>query len=50
VGIKTSPDGRKAKVEARMVDVFTFDENGKIKVKNAYRKDRPTIPIGSGEL
>jgi hypothetical protein len=50
VGIKTSPDGQKAKVEARMVDVFTFDENGKIKVKNAYRKDRPTIPIGFGEL
>jgi hypothetical protein len=48
VGIKTNPDGQKAKVEARMVDVFTFDENGKI--KDAYRKDRPTIPIGSGEL
>ena len=27
-------------VEARMVDVFTF-RNGKIAVKNAFRKDRP---------
>ena len=28
---------------ARMVDVFTF-KDGKILVKNAYRKDRPAIP------
>ena len=29
-----------SRVEARMVDVFTF-KGGKIAVKNAYRKDRP---------
>ena len=34
----TRADGMK--VEARMVDVFTF-RNGKITVKNAFRKDRP---------
>ncbi|MBU1359869.1 MAG: nuclear transport factor 2 family protein [Gammaproteobacteria bacterium] len=32
-----------SRVEARMVDVFTF-RDGKIAVKNAYRKDRPAIP------
>lgn len=37
----TRADG--ARVEARMVDVFTF-RDGKIAVKNAYRKDRPPIP------
>lgn len=36
----TKADG--SRIEARMVDVFTFHE-GKIKVKNAYRKDRPPI-------
>ncbi|MEO8280547.1 MAG: nuclear transport factor 2 family protein [Ideonella sp.] len=36
----TKADG--SRVEARMVDVFTF-RNGKIAVKNAYRKDRPAI-------
>jgi ketosteroid isomerase-like protein len=34
----TRTDG--ARIEARMVDVFTF-RDGKIAVKNAYRKDRP---------
>lgn len=38
----TKADG--SRVEARMVDVFTF-RDGKIAVKNAYRKDRP--PIGA---
>lgn len=33
----TAKDG--SHIEARMVDVFTF-ENGKIKVKNAFRKQR----------
>jgi len=37
----TKADG--TRIEARMVDVFTF-RDGKIAVKNAYRKDRP--PIG----
>lgn len=37
----TKADG--TRVEARMVDVFTFAD-GKIAVKNAYRKDRPPIP------
>ena len=36
----TRGDG--ARIEARMVDVFTF-RDGKIVVKNAYRKDRPPI-------
>ncbi|MCO4888372.1 nuclear transport factor 2 family protein [Cupriavidus sp. WGtm5] len=36
----TRADG--ARVEARMVDVFTF-RGGKIAVKNAYRKDRPPV-------
>jgi steroid delta-isomerase-like uncharacterized protein len=37
----TKADG--TRVEARMVDVFTF-RNGKISVKNAFRKDRPALP------
>lgn len=36
----TKADG--SRVEARMVDVFTF-RDGKIAVKNAYRKDRPVL-------
>lgn len=36
----TKADG--TRVEARMVDVFTF-RNGKIAVKNAFRKDRPPV-------
>ena len=36
----TRADGMR--VEARMVDVFTF-KDGKIAVKNAYRKDRPAF-------
>jgi steroid delta-isomerase-like uncharacterized protein len=36
----TKADG--SRTEARMVDVFTF-RDGKIAVKNAYRKDRPPI-------
>jgi steroid delta-isomerase-like uncharacterized protein len=36
----TKADG--SRTEARMVDVFTF-RDGKISVKNAYRKDRPAI-------
>jgi len=36
----TKADG--TRIEARMVDVFTF-HNGKIAVKNAYRKDRPPV-------
>ncbi|SIT39147.1 conserved hypothetical protein [Paraburkholderia piptadeniae] len=36
----TKADG--SRVEARVVDVFTF-RNGKIAVKNAYRKDRPAF-------
>ncbi|MGF1700861.1 nuclear transport factor 2 family protein [Photobacterium makurazakiensis] len=36
----TKPDG--SRIEARMVDVFTL-EDGKIKVKNAFRKDRPAF-------
>jgi len=37
----TKVDG--SRIEARMVDVFTF-KDGKILVKNAYRKDRPSLP------
>lgn len=37
----TKVDG--SRIEARMVDVFTF-KDGKILVKNAYRKDRPWLP------
>lgn len=36
----TKADG--LRVEARMVDVFTF-RGGKIAVKNAFRKDRPPV-------
>lgn len=36
----TKADG--LRVEARMVDVFTF-KDGKILVKNAFRKDRPAL-------
>ena len=31
------------RIEARMVDVFTF-RDGKIAIKNAFRKDRPPFP------
>ena len=34
-----------SRIEARMVDVFTF-RDGKIAVKNAYRKDRPPLAAG----
>lgn len=36
----TKADG--TRIEARMVDVFAF-RDGKITVKNAYRKDRPPV-------
>ena len=36
----TAKDG--SRVEARMVDVFTF-HNGKIAIKNAFRKNRPAL-------
>lgn len=36
----TKADG--SRIEARMVDVFTF-RGAKIAVKNAYRKDRPPV-------
>ena len=36
----TKADG--TRIEARMVDVFTF-RDGKIVVKNAFRKDRPPV-------
>lgn len=36
----TKADG--SRIQARMVDVFTF-KDGKILVKNAFRKDRPAI-------
>lgn len=39
----TKADG--TRIEARMVDVFTF-RDGKIAVKNAYRKDRPPVARG----
>ena len=39
----TRADG--TRIEARMVDVFTF-RNGRIAVKNAYRKDRPPVAGG----
>jgi ketosteroid isomerase-like protein len=38
--VGTAKDGNR--VEARMVDVFTF-RNGKIAVKNAFRKNRPAL-------
>jgi ketosteroid isomerase-like protein len=37
----TRSDG--TRIEARMVDVFTF-RDGRIAVKNAFRKDRPPLP------
>jgi ketosteroid isomerase-like protein len=37
----TRSDG--TRIEARMVDVFTF-RDGCIAVKNAFRKDRPPLP------
>lgn len=37
----TAKDG--ARIEARMVDVFTF-RDGKIEIKNAFRKNRPPQP------
>lgn len=36
----TKADG--TRIEARMVDVFSF-RDGRIAVKNAYRKDRPPL-------
>ncbi|TVT77791.1 MAG: nuclear transport factor 2 family protein [Denitromonas halophila] len=36
----TKADG--TRIEARMVDIFTF-RDGKIAVKNAFRKDRPAL-------
>lgn len=36
----TKVDG--TRIEARMVDIFTF-RDGKITVKNAFRKDRPPV-------
>lgn len=41
----TKADG--TRIEARMVDVFTF-RNGKIAVKNAFRKDRPPVVKAGG--
>ncbi|MDO4683664.1 MAG: nuclear transport factor 2 family protein [Lautropia sp.] len=41
--VGTKADG--TRIEARMVDVFTF-KDGKIAVKNAFRKDRPAFPAG----
>lgn len=40
----TKPDG--TRLEARMVDIFTF-RDGKIAVKNAFRKDRPPVATNS---
>ena len=40
--VGTKPDG--TRIEARMVDIFTF-QNGKILIKNAFRKDRPPVSI-----
>ncbi|MBU6257076.1 MAG: nuclear transport factor 2 family protein [Burkholderiales bacterium] len=39
----TRADG--TRIEARMVDVFTF-RDGRIAVKNAFRKDRPPLAAG----
>ena len=41
----TRADG--ARIEARMVDVFTF-RDGRITVKNAFRKDRPPLAAPAG--
>ena len=40
----TKADG--TRIEARMVDIFTF-RDGKIAVKNAFRKDRPPVATGN---
>jgi len=37
----TAVDGKR--IEANGVDIFTF-RNGKIYIKNAFRKDRPLLP------
>jgi len=37
----TAADG--SRIEADMVDVFTF-KDGRIRVKNAFRKQRPALP------
>jgi len=53
VGTKQNADGTYSRVEARMVDVFTFDKDGKIATKNAFRKDRPAFIVdkkGEGDL
>ncbi len=42
--VGTRADG--ARIEARMVDVFTF-RDGKIALKNAYRKDRPAQSVSA---
>jgi len=39
----TKPDG--TRIEARGCDVFTF-RDGRIAVKNAFRKDRPPVKAG----
>ncbi len=39
VGSKLNNDGTRTRFEARMVDILTFDRDGKILVKNAYRKN-----------
>ncbi|WP_417329861.1 nuclear transport factor 2 family protein [Halomonas cupida] len=38
----TTADGMRS--EARMIDAFTF-RDGKIAVKNAFRKQRPAVPV-----
>ncbi|MFT5235788.1 MAG: ketosteroid isomerase-like protein [Shewanella sp.] len=40
----TKVDG--SRIEARMVDIFTL-RNGKIQVKNAFRKDRPSLAVSA---
>ena len=40
----TAPDG--SRVEANGVDIFTF-RDGKIAVKNVFRKDRPRLPAAA---
>jgi steroid delta-isomerase-like uncharacterized protein len=50
VGTKKNVDGTYVRIEARMVDVFTFNKDGKIVTKNAFRKDRPAIAIDSNEI
>eukprot|EP01040_Poterioochromonas_malhamensis_P014969 gene14970-16668_t len=45
VGTRTTAEGEKLRTEARMVDIFTFDSHGKIRVKNAFRKDRPAAKM-----